>query len=640
MSFLCLLPIGLMADDYLVEVKKSDKIIHVDELKLPSTATLEDVIYLLPELLGRPSYNILNNYDIEVDGFSIGASKDVVMSNLHAYSIETIKISESPANSYNNNGQGGTIKISLKDPKKGVSGNADIYANSSWNVLPSGQLDYKNDKGNFTLHAFAAVEVHKTAFDYVRYHMDPVSATSYNEYTDTTVKNYDSQLLRTYMKYAPNSRNKFEFVLSFDRISDGSKNRVEGSDPVTDRDVSYNGDANVKYILKTDDKGSEFSVEAKFGYHPVNEYQDIPDFRTRQTYGKNGSLVGCIEYMPVFSKALTMYFGSDYNLMTGSSDFNEESHYLGPMTPKNYSTITGSTFLSPYVKAEAYFGNWSLKASVEYQYYNFGVKATNISEPFENVRHDVTGSIYANWQVVPHHNLRFSLERKIKRPSIFQMTPDLTFDTSTYQYIVGNKDLNPMKIHDVGVDYITDFRSGNSLFTLNAGLDYMYVNDIIRSRKVAAEPASGMSEYLTYENSGDAGILCGNLFLYYRNGILSVSAAGNVYYNGGIDGDTMTKHTYYNISLQPTLSFPSNWIVLARAVWYSDIKTHYSYLGGFSTAYINVAKTWNHVTLGLSGQIPFPKYSLDMSVNSDDWFTYMYYRPTYGYISLKFSYRF
>jgi len=145
-----LLPgVVLGQSQYLLEVKEGDKIIHIDELRLPSSATLEDVIYLLPELLGRPSYVVLNNYDIEIEGFSIGGSKDIVLSNIYASRIKEIKISESPANSYNNNGQGGTVKIALQTPDEGVSGNADLSANTTWNVMPSAQLDYKNKKGDF-----------------------------------------------------------------------------------------------------------------------------------------------------------------------------------------------------------------------------------------------------------------------------------------------------------------------------------------------------------------------------------------------------------------------------------------------------------------------------------------------------------
>lgn len=639
--FLSLISFSAYAQDYLLELNNGDKIIHIEQLKLPSTASVEDVIYLFPELFGRPNYEVLNTYNIEVDGFSVGsASKDFVLSNIHAYSIQKITISDSPANSYDNNGQGGTIKIALKDATPGYSGNADISGNSSWNVTPSAQLNFMNEKGNFKMHTFAAGQVYQTASDYVRLHMEPISPSVYNEFTDTSRAKFDSQLLRTYMKYSPNSKNRFEFVVSLDRMSNNLWNREQTYRPVTDTDVKYNADANTKYILTTDEKGSEFTAEVKLGYHPASKYQDIPNFRSRQTEGGSWSAIGKVEYKPVFNNILTMFFGSEYNYTGGVSDFSESAHYFGPQGPINYSTTTASLYLNPYVKAQVKAGQWSLQGKIDYQFYNFEVSATNFSENFSNVRHDYAASVFANWQFKDNQALRFSYEKKVRRPSTYQMTPNWSFDTNTYNYIVGNNNLIPMKVRDLGVEYITDFRTPGSLFTFNVGLDFIYVTDIIRSVTVEAKPSMGIDKYLTFKNSGSAGIVNGNLFLYYRSGILSVSAAANVFFNNDYYEGKYTNHTYYNLSLQPTLSFPSDWVVMARAMWYSDVMTQTSNLGGFSVAYLDIAKTWGHFTVDLIGQVPFPRSILNSSIDESGLVTLLSSRSAIPYIGLEFSYRF
>lgn len=626
--------------DYLLEVKEGDKIIHVDELRLPLSATLEDVIFLLPELLGRPGYSVLNNYDIEVEGFSIGESKDVVLCNIHASSIKEIKISESPANSYNNNGQGGTVKIVLKDPGKGASGNVDVTANTSLCAMPSAQVNYKNGKGDFSMHGFVMGEFFKTREDYVRYHLDATSPVNFSDYSDTTRKRDDVQLARAYMTYRPDERNKLDFLISGERIFYDTWKREKSSSPVSDRDVRYNVDAHVKYALSTDTKGSEFKVEAKFGYHPRNGYQDVPQFRSRKTIGNQGSWFGCIQYKPVFSDKLTMFFGADYNFSISGTDFNEESHYFGPQGPDAYSSRIGTYYVSPFAKALISVGQWSIKASFEYQLYDFAVAMTNRPDPFSHIRHDFTGSIFANWQFASNQNLRFSFERKINRPSVMQMTPDMSFDMSSYEYMYGNSSLNPMQIHKLEADYITDIRTQQGLFTLNAGVDYMFVDDIIRREKVTPEHIVGLSEYYTFNNEGRAGVLNGNLFLYYRSGMLTVSAAGNIFLNHAFGADNPVNYAYFNLSLQPTLTFPHDWIVSARAVWHGDVSTPTSYLCGFSYAYLHVAKTWNHFTVGLEGQLPFPKYVQDTTINGDGLKSYLNYRAVYAFAGLKLSYLF
>lgn len=132
-SALCLL-VGLSVSaqsNTIVEVSYDRKVIHTDSLALPSSINVGALLRLLPELLARPGDNTLSNYEVQIDGVSVGEAADDVLSIVQLEDVKRLEVNNSPTMSDLNNGQSGSINIWLRplaSKPQGVSGTTSLGA--------------------------------------------------------------------------------------------------------------------------------------------------------------------------------------------------------------------------------------------------------------------------------------------------------------------------------------------------------------------------------------------------------------------------------------------------------------------------------------------------------------------------------
>ena len=112
--FLLMLVLSVQAFGQALVTQFDKKVIYPDSLNLPRNTSAMTVITSLPELLQRPGDYILNNYDVQVDGMTIGSAVDVALSQLQVMDIDFIEVCESPVTSHFKNGQGGSINFVLR----------------------------------------------------------------------------------------------------------------------------------------------------------------------------------------------------------------------------------------------------------------------------------------------------------------------------------------------------------------------------------------------------------------------------------------------------------------------------------------------------------------------------------------------
>ena len=124
-----------------IEVSLDKKVIYADSLNLAPNTDVATMLSLLPELLERPGWSSITHYDIKIQGISVGNASDVTLYQLRLNDIEKIEISDSPVSSYLNNGQGGSIDITLREPlsrERKTWGSAAVSAAAL--PLPSGSI--------------------------------------------------------------------------------------------------------------------------------------------------------------------------------------------------------------------------------------------------------------------------------------------------------------------------------------------------------------------------------------------------------------------------------------------------------------------------------------------------------------------
>jgi len=561
--------LGLMAagSDYIIEIKPTKKILHVNQLGFGESTPIMDVLETMPELLGRASADgtILSNFSIQIDGRDVGQSRDVVLMQTIVAEVDVIEISTSPTVSEQQNGTGGKINIKLKPiDQDGTSGMAILDVATSWDVQPSVLVNYKTDK--FLLRSSLRAEYYRPTNEGYSY-VNGVD-TMMNAY-DTTRSSYKQETAKLFMKYTPTKNDELTVNLweSYSRMQNNANtllttfNRIGGAGSDAHHFVQKmyeeqtNGisdgltvEAFMGYKHKYLTHGGEFKVEARYSYRPTNvasaHYSTAlntilvnnTSWDSVQTYTRAHQVIGEISDKHVLYKQdkdlvdfkygvnATYDFGSYYQL----TKFQDKSLILGEKEAQNNNS---NIYASPYMEMNYSHGIWYFQAGARYQYYRVNFADKDISKDYSD-NHTWTANTSLSCNVAPDHHLRLMLARNIRR----------TIDVDK---------INIYPYYDADLNYIFEWANSDHKTTTSVSANYIY----------AAQPI------------GFTGTARANAQLIYQHGIFSMAFAGNMYvrtsYQNSYHGQ---RCFYYNLSLQPVFMFPKQWNLSGKITYNSKIE--------------------------------------------------------------------
>lgn len=596
------------------------KIITTDSLNLQRNTSASTLIRMLPELVQRPGTYIFDNYDIQINGMSVGSANDVALYQLHIDDIEKIEINESPISSYQKNGQGGTIDIILRtsgEYKTDTWGSAGLIASTATTVAPHFNIGYKKNK--FLIHGIMFTEFYDTSNNYQTQTFDHDQFLSQST-TDIDSK-FRSQLLRAYMQYEFTPKDLLKFNVS--EIYTYSKEK-EIDDYAEDKAVSSTEKStNLHAFLEYKHKFSKGNLTAKL------EYKYIPsrnDYNKGVTYIHNGklntqNLSGQLEYKNTLFSSVSakgtvskgeITVGTNFNNTYGSeTTLIKDQSYFTPeemvLTPQN-----NTYYLMPYLTLNGSVGRLRLKLTTEFQHFKYDLKRNDT--PHTSTSNDFTGKFMAEWHFTPANNMRLILDRKLQRPSSDQLFPFLLYDQRRGEYVQGNPDLTPMMSHEAKLEYLGNYRLGGyHKLTINAGLSFNKITDIVKGGYTQDNGNNNLSStlhHLMFENNGNSNISNVNLMALYNNRAFTVSLSGNMYYRKNNDSKAFT---YYNISLHPQFNLKDGWTGGAYIVYYSRVNQPDGYIGDCASSVMTVGKKWKKFYFYLCEDISILKKSKDVT---------------------------
>jgi len=631
------------ADKYVFEVSGNKKIIHISELCLSENTSVLDIIHMFPELLNRPTKeDLLSSYDVQIDGISIGKSRDAIMASLIARDIDKISISEDCDKSYKTNGQGGVINIVLNQAKEGLTARASLAVNSLLNVMPSAIVVYKKDK--LQVNALCCFDYNHSV-DRISEKESMSSTESLNLHTKTDTDNDMAyEMARVKVMYNPFERDFFDFIFT----EDYSWNKQHLTNYLIKQEnealaseqgsiiQKLNIDATLKYRHLFRDNSS---VKAEINYVCGPGWSDraIPLYDQVERQNKENDVAYNVFYAKPFKFddcSFNLETGVNSKFCFGHRDFlNTKSHCLMPR--KFEFDENGNTYyVSPYATATIKYKSLDFNLNMAYQYFAYEVE-NHLYEKHNVDRHDFTGYLTTNWQIVSHHHLRLDLRRKLRRPNGGQIYPYLSFDEENVKFYKGNTSLVPMILHNVGLEYISDYNTKAGYFTVNAGINFIHVQDIIQKTSLYEKIGKYTAQY-TYGNSGSDNVFNVNLLLYYRIAFFNLSLCASTY-NGINAQDTKDILQYYTFSVAPYFTMPKNWVLTLQATYLSKVRQLNSVLGDISFGKISLSKGWKNFVFALNGQIPFIKYTVD-NINAPDVTTVNTYQSIYPYAGISINY--
>lgn len=615
-AFIAMIP--WLSEAQSIKTDFDKKIILVDSLNLPKNTSLQTLLSYLPELLQRPGDYILSNYDVQIDGMSIGSTTDAALSELQVIDIERIEVSESPMKSYNNNGQGGTIDIIPRtDKEKNLWGTAGASTSNPLDFSPKVNIAYR--KGRLMVRGIILAEVYNND------HFSEQSTFNNGSFVqlDRTEnkENFRTHMARAYIRYALSEKDNIKLNVSENYLYDKTSH-ITNHDESLSNEIKNTG-SNMRAQLTFEHKGKKslFTSETQFAYNPgCMNYNALDgghhsDTRTRSVSGK-------IEYEQALlsgdSKNLKLTLGTTYNntfLTETVGTSNTISVNAQDIEAKHKSRMY---HLMPYICFEGGFGKLRVKAVAEYQYLKKDID--RIAKPYSDVTSDFTGQLMGEWHFDAHNNLRLIVDRKLQRPSDEQIYPYVMFSTERMGYVQGNPELLPMMSHEVKLDYIADRKWNNANSMLfNVGMSYNHLSDIV-GEKLPQQPdtQSGLLgstlQYVSFANEGKCDIASANLMTIYSYKAFSLAATGNIYHKMEDEKD---HYTYYNVSVHPYFNLKDGWHGGMKLTYYSKVDQTDGYLGDCATTSISIGKAWKSLFVYVSENVTIQKSVRDVTFSGN-----------------------
>lgn len=558
---------------------QADKIvINTDSLGLPKSTTVVEILSILPELVERPSDYILQNYDIQINGKSVGSARDAVLQQIHLSDLKCVEVSENSFSNIANYGQGGSINLSLCSAEDGLSGAVNAESSNEANI--SGGLRLENHSNKWIFHGIATIENYMPKVFY-----NNAEETQYDKYRDF------SEYAAIFMEYSPNTKNLFKLNVS--EVYTNNRTWEHYADNTINNNYNRVRNTNVFVGLNYEHSfmsGSKICAEANYRYIPERTEKSFGGFETsynhlaHNVYGEFKLEQNIIE--PTTTKKTKLDFGVQYNF--AKSKNNKENN--NP-TDNILKTTESTYYARPYIKLDAQLNKWNFVVDIDYQHFSYKTKIKDEKKNTgENLQKNLNTQLVALYHINNNNMLRMRYIHSLNRPSSEQLFPYVFFDPTTQSSYIGNPSLNPAHQNAFDIDYGVNLSTSDYHLELKASVEYSHTYSMIYT--VNNEKYSAIS----YRNGGKTNLLMGDLGAEFRKGRFSAWLSGNIYHmieDEKNDGNSFHK-TFFNFLLRPVVNLGRGWITSMNVSYFSPITSDGMKIGKNCYGGIRISKSWRY----------------------------------------------
>jgi hypothetical protein len=435
-----------------------------------------------------------SNFIIQVDGRQRDRE---YLAKLLPSDIETIEIISNPSGKYEGNIDGVINIILKKEARYGVSGNASatIKPFNEPTTSGSGSLDYSAGKITFYVTGFTFRQNLQISSWNDSHFLSNDSTTNL---TGTGKIKITNSSLNGGFDYYMNERNNLSFNISYKPIGQDidmtsetilNKNGIPFSNisGVTKEDLKSNESSLSLFYKKTFDKAiQEFTVESNYYRFRSDELNNFTNtryiFDSDSVIGNYSRLENNLNSRDYFSTKLNYVqpLGMNAKIETGYQlyfqhlgyDFNiddQESDNLFLYNELRNSFYGGITYNVKKV---------GMQALVRVE--NSQIRADSVTDPNYSC---ILPSVNLQYKFSASHNLKFTYNRRINRPGIYDMNPYYRVDQN-YNVTQGNPDLKPDYRDRLQLTYTWNFGSNyfspfvyHEFFTGKVGKLYQVLNN-------------------------------------------------------------------------------------------------------------------------------------------------------------------
>ena len=508
---------------FLVEITTSLKEVVVSSERIKGKEMVDRTVYAIPDVISKSStngYDILkkipqvnvdfqnnitlngsSNFIIQVDGRQ--RDRDF-LNKLLPSDIQSIEIISNPSGKYEGNIDGVINIILKKEARYGMNGNAglNIKPFNKPTIQATGSLDYSMGKITFYITGFSYLQ---------KLNINTTNSSNFVMNDSTTSMSgtgalkVTSSSVNTGFDYYMNDKNN----IPLNTVSSLSKNNLH-SDEIT---------ASLFYTKTFNKPVQEFTAETNLYWFKSNTGNDF--INTTYLYNSNteinsySRLEDDINNRNYFSVKLNYVqpLGMSGKIETGYQIYNQQMSYLFNTNNQESSNLFKYNEFRNSVYGGITFNLKKIGFQAMLRVENSHIKADSVTEPNYTC---FLPSANVQYKFSASHNLKFTYNRRINRPGIYNMDPYYKIGQN-YDISVGNPNLKPDYRDRLQLTYTWNF--GSNYFSPYAYKEF-YKNKIGNEYQVLTSPISGTLTTFTkpfnllsgYESGGGV-----NAMLWYVN---------------------------------------------------------------------------------------------------------------------------
>lgn len=628
--------VSAMADDMqrAITICTDKVIINTDSLNLPRSTTAYEVLSLLPDLVDRTKTYILQNYDIQINGKTVGNARDAVLAQIRISDIKCIEVSENTLSNASSMGESGSISLELRPATKDIKGSIHAEANNEYEYSGGLRIDHKSGKWQFQSIATFEDSEPKDFHSTTTVPDDPSSG-------NTLTSKYPSfkEYAAAFIEYRPNKGNLFKLTASETYSNVRQTQLYYDLTGMTKKDEVYSCTRNVNAFLALNYEhlfasGSKICAEVNYKYSPEKfdgRNWSLVRSTIENSYNHNAhNIFGEFKleqplFHPTAKRSATLELGTQYNIVL-ANDEKENS-----ITPVTLEVTEDTYYLRPFGKIEAKFDKWQFLANLDYQHFSYETK--HKTDEYSNPHHceNFTAQAVVMYSPNKRNTIRLRYIRSIDRPKAQQLYPYEFYDPNSRTFVRGNAGLTPLRQNAFDLDYSLNLSTADYHLEIKSSIEYSHAFDNISS-------VSDSIGVISYVNRGRNDVIIGDLGIYFRKSRFSVWFSSNVYHKiDDLDEDGKSDHyTYFNLDLRPVVDLGRGWMVSMNGVYNSSVTTQYYRDGEVLYGTLRVSKKWHHFSayvygtqnfLGNTKRETFSAKNTQKVINSID---YEYMHSSFG----------
>ncbi len=491
----------------------------VPEVIAKSSSTGYDILKKIPQVNVDFQNNITlngsSNFIIQVDGRQRDRE---FLAKLLPTDIESIEIISNPSGKYEGNIDGVINIILKKEARYGMNGNVgfNIKPFNKPTTSANGSLDYAMGKITFYVTGFTFTQKLKINSSNISQFTTIDSTTNMSGIGDIKVS---SSSINTGFDYYMNEKNNLSFNISYKPIYQNvgltsdtwlykNNNPLNTVSSLTGNNLRSDETSVSLFYRKTYKKPvQEFTAEANYYRFKSNEGNDFTNttfiYNTDSTLSTYSRLEDNVNERNYFSLKLNyvLPLGLSAKIETGYQLYYQQMSYLFNINNQESTNL----FEYAELRNSAYGGiTYNLKKigmQAMLRVENSHIKADSVTQPNY---YCFLPSVNLQYKFSASHNLKFTYNRRINRPGIYDMDPYYKIGQN-YDITQGNPDLKPDYRDRLQLTYTWNFGSNyfspyiyKEYFTNKVGRRYLVINSPVNNELTTiTKPFNLLSGYET-----------------------------------------------------------------------------------------------------------------------------------------------